>query len=301
MMKQFVRNISLFSLLIAVPLVLAELYVRHMPNPARYKHEWMLSNSSQVETLILGNSHAFYGINPSMLGKKAFSLAQPTQSYRYDYYLLRHYPLPRLKTVFLPMSYTSLFEDIEAEPHLQYWAVRYRLYMDCDIHSPLSKYGFECLHIIPFREKLTSLWRPSQLSWDHLGYGTSYGERSLLAEGKDNGAQRASDNTYPGMKSLDFCTSMLDSICNWCERREVRLVLVTTPTWRSFRSHCSGRQVWVADSTLSKVLKRHPSVRYYDYWADPSFDINDFYDSDHLNMRGARKLTAKLKAKLKIQ
>ena len=294
-MKLFLRNISVFALLIIAFFALAEAYVRNLPNPARYKHQWMLKHSAQVETLVMGNSHCFYGINPSLLGDYAFSLAQPSQTYRYDYYLLKHYNMPRLSTVVLPFSYTSLFEDIEYEPHLQYWAVRYRLYMDCDIHSRWSRYGMECLNIVPFKEKLTSLWKPSQLKWDSLGFGTSYGTVSLLAEGKDNGAQRAQENTYEGMKSLQFCTSMLDSISTWCDAKNVRLVLVSTPTWGTFRQHCDPRQVEKADSTLHRVLQRHPKVLYYNHWEDSSFVITDFYDADHLNQRGARKLTLMLK------
>lgn len=294
-MKRFVRNILVFSLLVAAVIVAAEIYVRSIPNPARDKHRWMLENSGRVETLVLGNSHGFYGINPAMLGEGCFSLAQPTQSYRYDYWLLTRYPMPRLKTVILTCSYTSLFEDIEAEPDLRYWAVRYRIYMDCDIHSRLSEYGFEFLHVQTFREKLTSLWKPSRLSWDSLGYGTSYGIRSLLAEGVDNGLQRAVDNTYGDMRSLQFCTSMLDSICIWCERRRVRLVLVATPVWHSFRMGCDVRQLAVRAEVLKRVLKRHPSVEYYDFRTDSTFETGDFYDADHLNMTGAGKLTTKLR------
>jgi hypothetical protein len=297
-MKRFLLNTLLFSLLVVALIAAAETYVRHIPNPSRDKHQWMLRNSGRVETLVLGNSHSFYGVNPSLLGANCFSLAQPSQTYRYDYWLLTRYPMPRLKTVILTCSYTSLFEDLETEPDMQYWAVRYRLYMDCPLHSRLSKYAFECLHVQSFREKLTSLWRPSQLSWDSLGYGTSYGTRSLLAEGDDNGSQRAANNTYADMRSLHFCTSRLDSICAWCERRNVHLVIVAMPVSRSFRAACDSHQLAIRDRVLSRVLRRHPSVDYYDFRADTTFKTTDFYDSDHLNMTGARKFTAKLRSKL---
>lgn len=294
-MKGFLRNIFVFSLLIIVPLVLAEVYVRSLPNPSRYKHEWMLRHSGEVETLVLGSSHTFYGISPSLLGEGAFSLAQPSQTYRYDYYLLTRYNMPRLKTVILPFSYTSLFEDIEAEKTLHPWAVRYRLYMDCDIHSPLSEYGFEFMHISAFKEKLGSLFRPARLSWDSQGYGTSYGEQSLLAEGKGDAKARVEQCTYPEMKSLAFCTAILDSICSFCEKRDISLLLVSTPLSKEFLRRRSNRQVAVADSTLRRVMERHPSVRYQDYRTDTTFHVTDFYDFDHLNMIGAAKLTRKVR------
>ena len=49
-MKRFLRNISLFSLLIVIPLVAAEIYVRQMPNPSRATHQWMLE-------LFVGTAH----------------------------------------------------------------------------------------------------------------------------------------------------------------------------------------------------------------------------------------------------
>ena len=155
-MKIFIRQTLTFSIIILALITAGEAYVRSMPNPARFKHQWMLSHSQEVETLILGSSHCFYGLNPTAMGPNTFSMALPTQPYRYDWYELTHYPLPRLKNVVLPFSYQSLFEDLESEPRLRYWAVRYRLYMDCDIHSPLSIYGLECLHVASFKEKLSS-------------------------------------------------------------------------------------------------------------------------------------------------
>lgn len=293
-MKRFLRYILIFSIIVLVPLIAAEVYVRNMPNPARDKHQYMLAHGSEVWTLVLGSSHCFYGVNPTLLGPHAYSLAQPTQSYRYDYYQLTHYNLSNLHTVILPYSYQSLFEDIEAQPHLHFWAVRYRLYMDCDLHSPLSEYGFECLHIPAFKEKLTSLWRPAQLKWDSLGFGTSNGETSLIAQGRDNGLQRAEENTYAAMESLEDNTELLDSICSFCEARGVRLVLLTTPVTKSFREHCDPRQVAVGEQRLITMLRKHPGVIHLDHWTDPDFEDADFYDADHLNMRGANKLTRKI-------
>ena len=293
-MKRFLRKTLIFSLIILSLFGAGEMYVRSLPNPARYKHQWMKAHSQEVETLILGSSHCFYGINPAAFGPRSFSLAQPTQPYRYDWYELNHYPLPRLKTVVIPFSYQSLFEDLEAEPRLRYWAVRYRLYMECDIHSPFSVYNFECLHIASFKEKLTSLWRPAQLKWDSLGFGTSYGTTSLLAEGQDNGPQRATENTYTDHHSLALNTNFLDSIAGYCDKRKVNLLLVTTPTSPSFRANCAERQVAVSDSVLQQVMKRHPSIRHLDYWADSDFKNADFYDADHLNQLGAAKLTKKV-------
>lgn len=293
-MRRFIHYIILFSLIILCLFGAGEWFVRSIPNPARYKHRWMLKHSEQVRTLILGSSHCFYGIDPHIFGANSFSLAQPTQTYRYDLWELNHYPMPKLRMVILPFSYQSLFEDLENEPSLRYWAVRYRLYMDCDIHSHLSEYGWECLHIPSFKEKLTSLWRPPKVKWDSLGFGLTNGYESLLVEDKDNGRQRVKENTYPDMKNLSLCTQELDSIASFCDKRNIRLILFTSPTSVSFRRYASKHQIDISKRVLRRIIRRHRSISYFCYWDDPDFTPEHFYDADHLNLRGARLLSGKL-------
>lgn len=300
-MKKFITDIFVFSLLILVPLVVSELYVRSLPNASRYKHTYMQSHSTETETLVLGNSHTYYGIDPSMLGSHAFSLAMPSQTYRYDYYLLTHYDMPRLKTVVLSVTYTSMFEDLDTNDKLRCWAVRYRLYMDCDLHSSLSQYGFEFLYVPSFKEKLASLWRKPLERWDSLGFGTSYGHRSLIAEGRDNGEARARENTDASDTSATVSREMLHKICEWCGERGVRLVLVVTPTVKSFREACDPGRRKAIKEALRCVLSRYPWVEFYDFEADDRFVKSDFYDADHLNLLGAHKLTLLLKEAMSIE
>lgn len=293
-MSRFIRYTILFSVIILAFFLIGECYVRSIPNPARYKHQWMMAHSKEVETLILGSSHCFYGVEPQVFGPNTFSLAQPTQTYRYDLWELTRYPMPKLKTVIIPFSYQSLFEDLENEPRLRYWAVRYRLYMDCPIHSYISQYGWECLHIPSFREKLTSLWRPAKVKWDSLGFGLTNGYESLIVEGKDNGLQRVKENSYPDMKSLSLCTKELDSIASFCDKRGIHLVLFTSPTSESFRRYANKHQIDISRRVLRRVMARHRSISYFCYWADPDFTPSHFYDADHLNLKGASLLSLKL-------
>lgn len=187
-MKAFLRLSFLFFLLVAATVAAGEWYVRSLPNPARDKHRWMSENSRHVRTLVLGSSHTFYGIDPAQLGKGAFSLAQVSQTYRYDHYLLCRYPTDSLQAVILPFSYFSLFEDYELLDRDAQCVTRYLLYMDCPYHSRWSRYGFEFLSKDSFLEKLKSLYRPARLSWNALGAGTNY-RPDLRARDWDNGEE----------------------------------------------------------------------------------------------------------------
>lgn len=278
--------------MVMIPLIAMEVYVEHLPNPAKSKHQWMLSHSQEVETLILGNSHTFYGLRPDVLGGNAINLAMVSQTYRYDNALLHHYDMPHLRRVILPCSYLSLWEDFEEQEDNKEWymANRYLLYMDIHEHSRLSKYGLEMFSINSLWEKTLSLWRPSQVSWDSLGFGTNF-TREGRNEEWDNGAERARNNTYKDTCIVALNKQYLNEMATFCKKHNAQLILITTPTSQSFRNNEDQRQVNINKKTLSDFLCKHPSVMYIDLEADKRFSEEDFYDGDHLNMDGAEKMS----------
>ena len=262
-MKAFLRLTALFSVLILLTLGAGEIYVRHLPNPARDKHAYMLDHSAEVQTLVLGSSHTFYGVNPAWLGPGAYSLAQVSQTYRYDDYLLRRYPMPRLRAVVLPFSYFSLYEDFESRPETAWLASRYRIYMDCPLHPRLSTYSFEVLNFASFKEKLKSLWQPARLSWTDRGWGANYTYQQGLTP-IDNGPARAQSNTYADRSLASLNAGFLSSMATWCSRHGVRLILVTTPVMPSFRANESPAQRAENERLLHRLLSRHGNIEYYD-------------------------------------
>lgn len=289
-MKRFIRHILIFSLCVLVPLVAAEIYVEHLPNPSRSKHQWMLEHSRNVRTLILGSSHTLYGVNPNLFPDTAFSLAQVAQTYRYDEYLLKHYPMPQLRTVILSYSYFSLYEDFENMPRERYNAIRYRLYMDCDIHPRISYYGFEFSSIDALTEKLKTLYRPARVSWDARGWGTDFTFEARPTDW-NNGQEAATNNTYTDTTLVPLNVAFLDSIMDYCTRHQWQLLLITTPLSPNFIENQLPQQTQRNASVLHALLQRHPDVKYIDFTNDTLFTERDFYDSHHLNHYGAEKLT----------
>lgn len=288
-MRRFLKHIVLFSGIVLLLLSAGEVYVESLPNPARDKHRWMTAHAGDVRTLVLGDSHAFYGIRPDLLGDGAFSLALPSQTLRYDDYLLRHYPMPQLRDVVLTVSYFTLWEDFERLGGHEAEIARYHIYMDADLH-PWPLYRLECTQRQSFVERLKSLYQPSRLSWDALGWGDNY-TLDRRADDWDNGEARALANTYSDTTVVAFNAGVLAGLMDYCRERKVRLTLVTTPTGLLFRQHQSEAQAAMNRRVLSGLLQAHPEVRHLDFEADPRFTSADFYDADHLSTVGAAKLT----------
>lgn len=298
-MKAFLRHTATFALLVLLVFAAGEWYVRSLPNAARDKHRWMLAHSSEVETLVLGSSHAFYGVDPALLGSGAFSLAMPSQTYRYDDWLLHRYPMGKLRTLILPYSYFSLYEDYESGTGDD-CTRRYRIYMDCPIHSRWSAYGLECLDFDSFKERLKSLYKPPRLSWTPLGWGSNNRLETRKPDW-DNGAERAQSQTYADTSAVGLNTGFLRSMLSWCRSHGVKAVLISTPLSLSYRQHRLPAQLARNRRVLEGLLREFPEALYMDFEADGRFASPDFYDSDHLSDRGAEKLTRIIHRKIKGQ
>lgn len=295
-MQRFVKQTLLFASIVLLLFAAGEWYVESIPNPARDKHRWMTAHHDRVTTLVLGDSHAFYGIRPDLLGDSAYSLALVSQTLRYDDYLLRHYAMPHLRRVVLTMSYFTLWEDFERMPDSGAEIARYHIYMDCDLHrSP--QYYLECMHQQSFVERLKSLYTPPRLTWDSLGWGSNY-TLDRRPSPWDNGEERAAGNTYSDATVVDFNDAVLRRIIDFCRQRGVQLTLVATPVSATFRQHESPRQVEVNRRVLSSILRDYPEVQYLDYEADPRFGTDDFYDADHLSDVGAERLSRMLREEM---
>jgi hypothetical protein len=165
--------------------------------------------------------------------------------------------------------------------------------MDCDIHPRISYYGFECSSINSLTEKLKSLWQPSVVSWDSLGWGTDY-RLENRKEPWDNGYEAAQYNTYNDTSLVDLNVSILDSMMTYLDRRNIQLLLISTPLSPDFRAAQSPAQVKRNERVLKRLLRLHPKVKYIDYSSDSVFCDSDFFDSHHLSDYGAAKLTRML-------
>lgn len=293
-MRRFLLKLCCFALLVLAVAAGFEAYVESQPNIARYKHEWMLKHSNEVETLVLGHSHNLYGICPELLGAHAFNLAQHSQTYRYDDYLLKHYPMPRLKMVILNFDYFQLWEDFEHNPQQDFLAIRYRIYMDCDIHPRFSKYGFEVMSLPLVQKNLQSLYMPRQNRWSRLGQGMEY-TKEAREEDWDNGQKRAEGNTYTDSTFVTSNEGFIRDILDYCRKRHIQVILLNTPVSDTFRQHEDNRQVAINHRVLRRLLNAYPEVTYLNFEDDKRFVADDFYDADHLNHEGATKLTAIVK------
>ena len=121
-----------------------------IPNSYTYKRDYMEQQGADIQTLILGSSNAYDGLNPSVL-PHAFNLSNSSQTLEDDYRLLAKYidSMDSLQTVIVGLSYAALGATTEANRRTYY-----TIYMDLYPRWPLSKYSFEVCNLETLVKKI---------------------------------------------------------------------------------------------------------------------------------------------------
>lgn len=258
------------------------------------KEAYLVKNITNIESLILGSSHAYYGIDPGYMSGRAFSLANTSQTLDYDDWLISKYinQMPNLKYVVVPVSYFSLLAFMDKE--VEDWRSKYyRIYFHKKDMLPIT-YNFEAMQTLKSTlTKIMNYYYKKQVPSDYteLGFGTTYKLENRLKNWEDSGPISAKRHTKKINKS-DVAANVnhIINIIKQCQNKGVKVLLITPPAHKSYIKHLEKQQLALTITTCER-LSREYQVQYYNLMENPEFVSADFYDSDHLNQYGARKLS----------
>lgn len=295
-MKSFCTKLFLLTLPIVVVGVLMEIGLRNIPNDYKIKGEYLEKHSTNITCLILGSSHTFYGINTNLL-PHSFNAAYLMQSLDYDLKILKRFEgnSEQLKTVVLPISYLSLFEQLQYTS--QDWrAYNYNMYYHLpgpwslsDRSELLGKDFLENVkHVMKYHFK-----HQDRCIGDSLGFGINAGSTGNLIT---TGIAAARNHERPlddpqNLKVWKENNAILEAIVRWTKEHEVELVLLTTPCYQSFVKSVDQTQKDLFISRAQEVADQHSHVRYLNYFDSPLFSEQHFRDATHLSAKGAKLLT----------
>ncbi len=295
-MKQFLTKTIYLSLPIVLAAILMETLLRCTPSDYTHKKAYLDQHASEIETLILGSSHAFYGIDPAYFKTKAFNASHISQPLNYDFELLKKYQksFSSLKTVVLPISYFSFFTQLETSDEA--WRVKnYIIYYGMDTSDKLSDYTevFSNRTDVNIKRliKYYLLGRPA-ISCTHLGWGTSFNSKNaqdLYATGKI-AAQRHSRDDIHSVKYQNIFKHNLQTInqmVEWCNERDIHLLLFTPPAYETYRQNLNQEQLNTTLEYAKQMALTSANCSYINLLEDSRFVTNDFYDADHLSKTAA--------------
>jgi len=298
-MNKFISKLCIFLLPILGFLVLGEIALRITPNDYSYKNQYLLDKAQEIEVLIMGSSHAFYGINPEYISENAFNAAHISQSIDYDYLIFSKFSenLGRLKTLVLSISYHTLYSRLSEG--VENWRIpNYTVFYDIEENSTLRNnlllYGKKPSTIF---KKSLNIGRNNDISVSDSGFGLGYTnvkQANLVVSGK-SAAKRHTKNVD---RWAEKNTEVLRKFISDCKELGVNVLLITTPTLSEYRVNLDEKQLSGMNSILSSLSENYSNVEYLSFISDNRFLAEDFHDADHLNGLGAEKFSRILNALL---
>lgn len=295
-MKKFLLYCFIFIIPLATMAVIVELRIRQVSNPYKYKYEWMQKNADNVETLVFGSSHTFYGIRPEFLGGNAFSLANVSQDNKQNLFLLKYWAkrYKNLKTIIVPISFSTWFGRGMEYSRESYRCRYYTIYMDCDLYLLSLPYYFELTNFGTAKMKIRKIIQEDDKpDYDEYGWGTYYKLSKKNMTKWENGTEAEAAVKRHTAKTWNYINrnySTLKDIADFCKKNNIQLVLITTPCWHSYYDNLDQRQ-FSKMHELTDSFRKEYNLLYYDYMKDKRFVADDFYDSNHLSDIGAEKFS----------
>lgn len=292
-MKSLFYKILYFSTLVFTTCIIVEILLRQIPNDYKEGKKFLDKFSDSLEILVLGGSHGIHAYDTLYsIHKNSFNAANSAQSLDYDYEILKKYigRWTNLKYILLPVSYGSLFLKIETseEP----WRAKdYIIYYDINI-SDNPRYHIEIMNGILGEQfiRLFKFYCKKNIKKENPC--NNYIDTLML---RTTGVEDVKRHTpSEGPKYLNEMKSKLYSIVNFAKDNDIKLIMFTTPVYKSYFENMQKSQLDTTLSIIKSLVQENENCFYYNYINDKSFTEEDFRDGDHLNKNGTRKFTLKL-------
>jgi len=301
-MKKFIKYIFIFFIPVILTAITVEALVRYIPNRHKLQAKYLNAHAKDIETLIIGSSHTLYGVNPEFFDESAFNGSNVSQTLDLDLEILKHYAndFTKLKSVIVRLSYTTLYEKL-SESDEQWRMKDYVIYHDIENDYNISR-NSELLSV-KFKTNLKRIFEyfiqdKDPLNTSDLGWGTdanSNNSKNLVK----TGIKVAQKHTIKDQSFFDENVKILDSFVAFCKNRNINVLLVTLPGYKSYTSNLNSQQLNKAINIAEQIADNNGNCSYYNFLESNLFKATDFFDGDHLNEKGAKKFSLLLNELLK--
>lgn len=294
-MKRFLRDIGLFSVVALLFFGALEWIAESIPNSYTYKRDYIEHYGAQIQTLILGSSNAYDGINPSVL-PKAFNLSNSSQTLEDDYRLLAKYidSMDLLQTVIVGLDYHALGATSQANRRTYY-----TIYMDLYSRWPISKYSFEVCNPEMLVKKIIKYAVSRDVTrCDSLGQRVGHTKDAAQSGAewwnKDVLSLVDNDRMVVGKWSMviEENTQYLKEIVDLCNAHNVQPVIVLMPMMEEYKKRLPKEQVALMEEILQSLDNCAICIDASE-WEIPE---DGWYNATHMTKEASEEFTRKILA-----
>ena len=282
-----------------------------------------LSVRPEVRIFIAGSSYAMVGLLESAMPRPAVNAAVNAQDPYYSLLCAKKAIAlrPEIDTILLPLAYYFFFSDLADHP--SDYSLSILSFVDIPVFQDRHGYAGDLKvrsmgelpnPVIDAMCERTELQKQGEdLMAEKLSrlpyFNDTYKKRppgGMLSycfqektdeQNQKVGAIRAYSHNQNyhmghGRKNL----ALLDEFLTQMDREKRRVILFVPPVTDFYRDAVSREMQDSYYQLVLPLVKQHPSCVFVDLFDSPQFDRSDFQDYDHLNQKGAEKLS-KLLAK----
>ncbi len=293
MMKRFLLDIGLFFVVTLIFFGAMEFVAESIPNSYTYKRSYMEHHASEIQTLILGSSNAYDGLNPSEI-QGAFNLANSSQTLEDDYQLLAKYidSLDSLQTVIVGLGYHSLGATSEA-----YRRTYYTIYMNLYPRWPISKYSLEiCNPELLTKKIIKYVVSKDVVRCDSLGQRLGH-TMAAIADGKEfwnkDAETLVANDKFDIQRSsnvIENNVNYLNAIAELCSVHSVRLVIVNMSVTEEYKKHLPSEQLALQETVLQNMATSAIVIDASDWTVPP----DGWYNATHLTKEASVEFTRRI-------
>lgn len=248
-----------------------------------------INRNPKIETLVLGTSHLMCGYLPK---EGEYNLAFSSQDLYYSYELYKKYNNPEIKNIIISFSvftpghvlvlgsnailacYSKLIFGIDYQ--YQDAAKKKKLYSEEKKFKKIIGKYLEKLN-------LESSYRGEHRNHNPIKIDEKRAEIIALKHYKNN--QRE-------LNQIDFCKKLIEAT----QENGQKLYFILPPALEIYKKHLPSSEAIF--KPLYEVILGQKHVEVLNFYDSDDFIEEDFADSDHLNLKGAEKLTKMIHEKV---
>lgn len=284
-MRKFTLHILKFGLILFVLLLTVLLLTA---NYIARKSNFKIPD--HAENVIIGHSHPQCAFNDSLI-VNTVNVAQSGESFFFSYFKLNQLlqQNKNIKTIFLEFTNNHLEKKMEewiwSGVFLSHKYHTYAPFIDYSGNSLLMKKNPTSLLKLQIKTVLNNL---KIIALNDYNYAKKTGGYLYLAKCKIDSLIKlkrtvTDENTLQELIAIENLT-YLDKIVLMCKAKKIKLVLLRSPLHEKYPGTAN-------EKSFKKILAtRYPDLRFLDF-KDFPLQNDEFADLEHLNFKGAKKLS----------
>jgi hypothetical protein len=280
-----------------VVMIYSEFRLHHIPNIFSVKRAYLENQLQNIKVLVLGNSQSANGVNPQYFSLEGYNLSGSSQSFYYDSKLTLRYidRLINLKCVLSNVSFYSFVFQLDLSPenwkddfYYRFWGIEGRNFKPNKLRetSFIALYGVRAVQRYLIRNFDTSdAFTLHENGWedsfptDIWKIDDTFGRKKVAEQVAQIHKETFADNY-----------SYMENMLLQLYKHRVKLAFFAMPVLETYSKHIDPEILKVNAETIKKLCKNY-GCKYYDYLNDKRFEVEDFWDSTHLSVKGAEKFS----------